>query len=214
MDGFPDFSAARLEMIERHLRARGIHSDPVISAMEQVPRERFVLADSTNESYADRALAIDCGQTISQPYMVALMTEALNLSGGEHVLEVGTGSGYQTAVLAELVPSVVTIERHGELSRSAQSVLAELGYGNIRFVVGDGTRGFSEAAPYDRVLVTAAAAASPPALFDQLSEGGILVAPLGGETQTLCAIRKNSGRLESRALTACRFVPLVADEGA
>ena len=200
-------------MIEKHLRARGIHSPGVLAAMQRVPRDRFTPAKFQDEAYADRALAISCGQTISQPYMVALMTQALELTGEETVLEVGTGSGYQTAILAELAREIISVERHGPLSQTAGELLSELAYRNLTLVVGDGTQGYAARAPYERILVTAAAWRCPPALFDQLQDGGILVAPIGSaETQILQVIRKTDGRAQVSALTACRFVPLVGSE--
>ena len=141
------FDAAREKMVRRQLHQRGIRSPRALAAMGHVPRERFVPASERSEAYADRALPIDCGQTISQPYIVGLMTEALQLAGTESVLEIGTGSGYQTAVLAELANRVVSVERHAELSAQAASVLAELGYGNVQLIVGDGTLGWPAAAP-------------------------------------------------------------------
>ncbi len=165
-------------------------------------------------AHVDSALPIDCGQTISQPTIVALMTEALCLTGRERVLEIGTGSGYQAAVLAELAATVVTIERHAELARRAASRLADLGYKNVLVLHGDGTRGCPEQAPFDRIIVTAAADECPPALLEQLAEGGILVAPLGlgdGYGQTLVQIRKVNGAPVRRELCGCTFVPLVAD---
>jgi len=209
-----DFAAAKEEMLRKQLRRRGIQDERVLAAMAKVPRERFVPAEMRHEAYADRALGIDCGQTISQPYIVGLMTQALELTGQEKVLEVGTGSGYQAAILAELAREVVTIERHARLSQQAQAVLGELGYTNITFVVGDGTLGWAERAPYDRITVTAMAAECPPKLFEQLVEGGILVIPLGGyEYQTLQAIRKVGGAPQATVLSPCRFVPLVGEQG-
>ncbi len=197
-------------MVVEQLAERGIRDARVLAAMERVPRERFIDAGQADQAYADRALSIDCGQTISQPYIVGLMTEALSLQGTEKVLEIGTGSGYQTAVLAELAAHVVTIERHGDLSRRAQVVLAELGYHNVTFLVGDGNQGWPALAPYDRIIVTAAAADVPPALVEQLAESGILVIPLGDrEGQVLEAVRKVNGRMQASALSGCRFVPLV-----
>jgi protein-L-isoaspartate(D-aspartate) O-methyltransferase len=194
----------------RLLGERGIESSRVLAAMAAVPRERFVPQEVEELAYADRALPIDCQQTISQPYIVALMTDALGLSGDEHVLEIGTGSGYQTAVLAELAASVVSIERHTELSRRAAGVLADCGYTNVTLVVGDGTLGWPEQAPYDRILVAAAAAEVPPALEAQLAEGGTLVIPIGSsEGQVLQACHKIGGKLHPQALSGCRFVPLV-----
>jgi protein-L-isoaspartate(D-aspartate) O-methyltransferase len=204
------FDAAREKMVRRQLHQRGIRSPRVLAAMGHVPRERFVPASERGEAYADRALPIDCSQTISQPYIVGLMTEALEFAGTESVLEIGTGSGYQTAVLAELANRVVSIERHAELSAQAARALAELGYGNVQLIVGDGTLGWPPAAPYDRILVAAAAGTVPPALFEQLREGGILVIPVGDvESQVLVSIRKEQGQPQMSRLTGCRFVPLV-----
>ncbi len=204
---------ARREMIEDQLQRRGIRDPRVLTAMAKVPREAFVPPDEQTEAYADRALALDCGQTISQPYIVALMTEALELTGHESVLEIGTGSGYQAAVLCELARWLVSVERHAELSARAAATLKALGYNNCSLVVGDGTYGWTEFAPYDRIIVTAAAQRMPQALFDQLIEGGILVIPLGlGEAQSLQAIRKIAGKPVARELSGCRFVPLVGSE--
>ena len=200
-------------MLRRQLRRRGIVDRRVLAAMEEVPRERFVPPLIRDEAYADRALPIDCHQTISQPYIVGLMTQALELSGNETVLEIGTGSGYQAAVLAELAAEVISIERHAELSREAGRLLERLGYRNVTLVVGDGSLGHAERAPFDRIIVTAAAAQTPPALFTQLAEGGILVIPLGGrDYQTLRAIRKVAGQAKAENLSACRFVPLVGSQ--
>ena len=213
MFGHPDFRAARLELLEQ-LSERGMDAPRVLAAMARVPRERFVPEEVRHLAYSDRALPIACGQTISQPYIVALMTAALELTGGERVLEIGTGSGYQAAVLAELTAEVVSIERHAALSQAAQTVLDELGYKNIRLVVGDGTLGWPEGAPYDRILVAAAAAQVPPALEEQLAEGGTLVIPVGpSDGQTLEAYRKIGGKLYAEPLSGCRFVPLVGAQG-
>jgi protein-L-isoaspartate(D-aspartate) O-methyltransferase len=210
----PDLEAAKEEMLRRQLRRRGIDDPRVLAAMAKVPRERFVAPEMRREAYADRALAIDCSQTISQPYIVGLMTQALELTGQESVLEVGTGSGYQTAILAELAREVVTIERHPALSEQAAETLSTLGYRNVTLVVGDGTLGWPARSPFDRIMVTAAAAKYPPAVFDQLHEGGILVIPLGGQDyQTLQAIHKTAGRPRTSNLSPCRFVPLVGAQG-
>jgi protein-L-isoaspartate(D-aspartate) O-methyltransferase len=206
-------TSARGRMVERDLRRRGIVSEKVLDAMGRVPRELFVLPAFLDEAYDDAALPIACEQTISQPYMVALMTEALELSGAEKVLEIGAGSGYQTAVLAELAREVVSIERHKELYEKARETLARLGYTNITLVLGDGSRGYPELAPFDRILITAAAERCPPALFDQLAEGGLLVGPFGKpDCQTLEVHRKQQGQPKVESLTACRFVPLIVDE--
>ena len=201
---------ARHSMLHEQLQRRGIRDAGVLAAMQRVPRERFIAPSLAGLAYADRALAIDCGQTISQPYMVALMTESLELTAGQRVLEIGTGSGYQTAILAELAERVISIERHAELQRKAGDVLAELGYQNVRLVVGDGTLGYAADAPYDRILVTAGASQCPPALIEQLGDDGILVIPLGGgEGQVLQRLVKRAGRTEWESLVSCRFVPLV-----
>ncbi|MCL6504750.1 MAG: protein-L-isoaspartate(D-aspartate) O-methyltransferase [Pirellulales bacterium] len=211
MDQDARLQAARQRMVQDQLIRRGIRSQPVLEAMLHVPRERFVQTLDPEEAYSDQALPIECGQTISQPYMVALMTEALSLSGKERVLEVGTGSGYQTAILARLAAEVVSLERHAELSVRAKQVLAELGCRNVELVVGDGTLGWPARAPYDRILVTAGAACVPQPLWEQLAEGGILVIPVDcGDGQILERITKRSGRAVREALTGCRFVPLVA----
>ncbi|MGO8689289.1 MAG: protein-L-isoaspartate(D-aspartate) O-methyltransferase [Thermoguttaceae bacterium] len=209
-----DFAHARRQMVQRQLRRRGIGDARVLAAMGRVPREQFLPPPFRDQAYADCALAIDCGQTISQPYMVALMTEALQLSGGEKVLEIGTGSGYQAAVLAELARQVVTIERYAELSARAAAVLDELGYRNVTLLTGDGTLGWPADAPYDRILVTAAAQRAPEPLLAQLAEGGILVVPVGSRSvQMLQAIRRLGDAFETVELSSCRFVPLVGAEG-
>lgn len=204
----------RKRMVADQLEKRGIHDARVLRAMRAVPRERFVETASVEQAYADCALPIACDQTISQPYMVALMTEALRLRGGERVLEIGTGSGYQTAVLAELAGEVVSIERHVLLSQAACDVLRSLGYGNVRLIVGDGSLGCAEHAPYDRILVTAGSAACPPQLWDQLVEGGLVVLPVGDRSsQVLQRMAKVEGQPQVENLTGCRFVPLVGAEG-
>lgn len=207
------YALARRRMVERDLRGRGITSTAVLNVMARVPRELFVPRGVAHLAYEDCALAIDCGQTISQPYMVALMTQALNLTGRERVLEIGTGSGYQTAVLAELAERVTTIERHAPLSRAAQTRLANLHVTNVEFVIGDGSQGWPAGAPFDRILVTAAAGEIPPPLFEQLAEGGVLVIPLveGGDGEILYAVHKIAGKPQKVPLVACRFVPLVTD---
>jgi protein-L-isoaspartate(D-aspartate) O-methyltransferase len=197
-------------MVAEQLAARDIKSPVVLSAMGRVPRERFVPLEFLADSYIDRALPIECEQTISQPYMVALMTQALELTGGESVLEIGTGSGYQTAVLAELAAKVTSVERHAELSAQAERILRSLGYKNVGLVVGDGTLGWPADAPFDRIIVTAAAAILPAPLFAQLREGGIMVIPLGdADSQVLTAVRKINGKPQLTELSGCRFVPLI-----
>jgi protein-L-isoaspartate(D-aspartate) O-methyltransferase len=209
-----DLETAKWLMVRRDLRKRGIRDRRVLAAMAAVPRERFIDPALRHEAYSDRALGIACGQTISQPYIVALMTEALELAGGEKVLEIGTGSGYQTAVLAELGTRIVSIERHADLSQQAEAVLRELGYRDVAFVVGDGTLGWPGEAPYDRILVAAAASDVPAALFQQLAEGGILVIPIGSlDGQVLQSVRKVSGAPVRTGLSPCRFVPLIGAHG-
>jgi len=206
----PDFPAARRAMVERQLKARGIKDARVLAAMSCVPREAFLPPELAAEAYDDGALPIDCDQTISQPIIVAMMTEALQLTGTERVLEIGTGSGYQTALLAELSAAVFSIERHQGLSRQAGLRLQNLGYQNVFLKIGDGSQGWPEEAPFDRLLITAAARQCPPALWDQLAEGGILVGPFGPEfEQGLYETHKIAGQPKSKLLTGCRFVPLV-----
>jgi protein-L-isoaspartate(D-aspartate) O-methyltransferase len=204
-----NWALERYSMVEEQIRKRGICSPRVLSALERVPRHLFVPEDLLAHAYEDRALKIAGGQTISQPYMVAVMTEYLELGGKERVLEVGTGSGYQAAVLAELASEVVTLERDESLAASARERLSSLGYRNIRVAVGDGTLGSPRGAPFDAALVAAAAPAVPPPLFDQLTEGGRLVIPVGdAEKQMLLQIRKIEGKAREEKLFACQFVPL------
>lgn len=197
-------------MIRDQLMARGIRDPRVLDVLAELPRERFIDPDLEAVAYADRALPIDCGQTISQPYIVALMTEALRLTGNERALEIGTGSAYQAAVLSRLAREVVSIERHEKLFRQATRVLNDLGVTNVRLVLGDGSHGLAAGAPYDRIIVTAAADTMPEELFEQLTAGGILVIPVGDrDSQILRRIEKIDGRPRITDLTACRFVPLV-----
>jgi protein-L-isoaspartate(D-aspartate) O-methyltransferase len=207
-----EFVAARKLMIRQDLIGRGIQSTSVLAALEQTPREQFVLDADGHLAYADCALPISCGQTISQPYMVALMTDLLDLSGEEHVLEIGTGSGYQTAILAQLAHDVVTFERHTVLSRQAESRLKRLGLNNVVFVVGDGSQASVTGVPYDRILVTAAAPRVPPRFIHDLCPGGILVAPIGREmNQVLIRGVKTGDELAIEESVHCRFVPLITD---
>ena len=210
-----DWAGARNHMVRTQIKDRGVTSPRVLDAMSRVPRERFLPEGSRSHAYADHALSIGHHQTISQPYMVAVMTAALGLEGTERVLEVGTGSGYQAAVLAELAARVVTVERIPELAQAASLLLAELGYANVGVRVGDGTLGWPEDAPFDAILVTAGAPAAPPALLDQLSDdGGILVAPVGSrDHQHLVRILREGTEFTSTNFTGCRFVPLLGQEG-
>jgi protein-L-isoaspartate(D-aspartate) O-methyltransferase len=213
MTGFvstPEQVLRRRDLI-RQLRREGIVDARVLQALEQIPREAFLPEELRDWAYENRALAIDCEQTISQPYIVALMTEALELTGAERVLEIGTGSGYQGAVLALLATEVYTIERHTHLSQQARATLERLQFTNIHFRVGDGSLGWPEAAPFDRIIVTAAADKLPTALWEQLAENGLLVAPLGDEqAQTLQVWRKSANGPQGKTLCGCRFVPLLS----
>jgi protein-L-isoaspartate(D-aspartate) O-methyltransferase len=213
LSSYDDLADARHEMVKHQLVRRGIRDPRVLKAMETVRRDFFVPQEIRGQSYSDQALTIDCGQTISQPYIVALMSEALELTGEARVLEIGTGSGYQTAILCELARWVVSVERHAELSARAAAALKTLNYQNCSLVVGDGTYGWAELAPYDRIIVTAAAQRMPHAVFEQLREGGILVIPIGpADAQSLQVIRKVDGKPVVRELSPCRFVPLVGSE--
>jgi protein-L-isoaspartate(D-aspartate) O-methyltransferase len=198
------------------LRRRGIKDPRVLRAMDLVPRERFVEADQADIAYADQALPISCGQTISQPYVVAAMTEALEVEPHHKVLEVGTGSGYQAAVLAHLAEKVVSIERYQTLADSARERLEALGLNNVIVIAGDGAQGAPEHAPFDRIMITAAATEIPRSLLDQLVDGGVIVAPVGprGGVQSLIRFHKQGDRLEQRELMAVRFVPLVTGKAA
>lgn len=209
-----EYPSQRHRMVSRQLRQRGIHDARVLEVMDRVPREWFVPPEARAQAYDDRALPIGSAQTISQPYMVSLMTQELRLSGSEKVLEIGTGSGYQAAVLAELCSEVYTVERLRDLSLRARAVLDTRGYENVRFHIGDGTLGWAEHAPYDRIVVTAMAPALPDPLFQQLCEGGILVIPIGTpDRQTLQAIEKVSGKPRVRDLCGCLFVHLFGAQG-
>jgi protein-L-isoaspartate(D-aspartate) O-methyltransferase len=204
---------ARHDMVVQQLEAQGIRSPRVLAAMARVPREKFVLPTFEGLAYSDRALPISCDQTISQPYMVGLMTELLDLEGCEKVLEVGTGSGYQAAVLSLLAAEVISVERFAELSQRAGQVLAELGCTNVKLVVGDGSLGWPAEAPYEAIIVTAGAETCPAALLDQLADPGRLVIPVGpSQRQVLQLHRKRDGQLTAEDFCGCRFVPLVAGD--
>jgi len=204
-----DFAAERRMMVETQIRARGVRDPLVLAAMAKVPRHLFVPESLRGRAYADEPLPIGDGQTISQPYIVAYMTEALRLQGGEKVLEIGTGSGYQTAVLAEIAGEVWTIELVETLARRARAALDGLGCANIRYRVGDGSGGWPEEAPFDAVMVTAAAPEMPAALERQLGPGGRMIVPVGTDLQELILVRRTRKGIERATLLAVRFVPLV-----
>jgi protein-L-isoaspartate(D-aspartate) O-methyltransferase len=193
------------------LRRRGISDKAVLRAMDEVPRDRFVEPSFTNNAYADQALPIACGQTISQPYVVAYMTEQLALQPHHRVLEVGTGSGYQAAVLSRLAREVVSVERYRTLADGARERLKSLGYSNVEIIVGDGFAGVPGRAPYDRIIVTAAAETLPQTLVDQLAEDGVMILPLGSHegSQHLIKLTKSQTGTRRENLIAVRFVPML-----
>jgi protein-L-isoaspartate(D-aspartate) O-methyltransferase len=204
------FTRERERMVDEQLVRRGITDERVLAAMRRIPRHRFVDEGLRHRAYGDYPLPIGEEQTISQPYIVALMTSLLELTGREKVLEIGTGSGYQAAVLAEVSRRVCSIERLPRLAERARKLLESLGYANVWIRVGNGALGWSDEAPFDRILVAAAGPAVPPPLVDQLGEGGRLVAPVGdAEGQTLTLVERRSGEVRTRAVGDCRFVPLV-----
>jgi protein-L-isoaspartate(D-aspartate) O-methyltransferase len=207
------YAAERKSMVFTQLERRGIRSGAVLRAMEKVPRHRFVPENLAQLAYEDGPLPIGYGQTISQPYIVALMTEALEITPRERVLEVGTGSGYQTAVLAELAQEVFTIEIVEPLGRGAQARLRELGYSNVHVRIGDGYQGWTEHAPYDAIIVTAAPEHVPEPLLAQLKIGGRLVIPLGRQEQDLILLRKTKDGVKRRTLSPVRFVPMTGEAG-
>lgn len=208
MNADDDFARRRDRMVRHQIEAREITDPRVLAAMRKVPRHEFVPAELVDSAYEDGALPLKMGQTISQPYIVAYMTQALELTGTERVLEIGTGSGYQAAVLAEIVPEVYTIEIIPELQQHAAAVLARLGYKNVHFRVGDGYMGWPEQAPFDRIIVTAAPEEIPQPLIDQLKEGGRLVIPVGGWTQEITIVDKERTGITRRSTIPVRFVPM------
>jgi protein-L-isoaspartate(D-aspartate) O-methyltransferase len=209
-----DFATARNEMVARQIRSRGIISARVLDAMAAVPRHEFVPVAAQASAYSDEALPIGGGQTISQPFIVAAAANALQLNGGERVLEIGGGCGYQAAVLALLAQDVVVVELRASLAGEARERLARLGYSNVRVEEGDGSLGWPAAAPYDAILVSAAAPAIPPPLIEQLAEGGRLVIPVGdSDRQSMLRIVKREGGPVQESLLSCRFVPLLGRHG-
>ena len=210
-----DFAAHRARMVELQLRRGGIEDERVLAAMGAVPREAFVPLRWRRRAYADSALPIGEEQTISQPWIVATICQALELSGSERVLEVGTGSGYSTAVLSLLAAEVVSVERHGSLASAAAEVLDSLGIANVELVVGDGSLGLPGGADFDAIAVHAAAPSPPPALVAQLADRGRMVVPLAGgdSVDVLALLRRRGEEIESEALSPCRFVPLIGEGG-
>ena len=209
-----EYQRLRELMVSEQLVARGIKNERVLEVMRKVPRHRFIPEVMRHRSYDDSAVSIGEGQTISQPYMVAIMTELLGLLGGEKILEIGTGSGYQSAILGELAGEVYTVERVPQLAEQAEAVLKDLGYDNISVHQGDGTHGLPDYAPFDAVIITAAAPSIPQPLVDQLKEGGVIIAPVGDRhLQVLVKGRKVNGSLIEESHTPCTFVPLIGSFG-
>ncbi len=210
-----DYASRRARMVGRQLRGRGVADARVLAAMGEVPRELFVPARLRSRAYADSALPIGGGQTISQPFMVAAICVALELRGGEMVLEVGTGSGYSAAVLSLLGGRVLSVERDRGLAGAAATALARFGAANVELLVGDGSLGVPSRSPFEAVAVHAAAPAAPPALLDQLAEGGRLVVPIAatGEDDVLTVVRRRGDSFESEPIGPCRFVPLIGEGG-
>ena len=209
-----DFPELRERMVERQLRRRGIWDERVLEAMSAVPREEFLPEEIRPSAYNDSALPIGHEQTISQPWVVAAICQALGLQGGENVLEIGTGSGYSAAVLARLAERVVSLERVAELADSARRNLERLGIGNVQVVLGDGSRGYPEGAPYDAIAVHAATPEAPHSLLAELAQQGRLVVPIAtGSADLLTAFVKENGSLRQETIGPCRFVPLIGEEG-
>jgi protein-L-isoaspartate(D-aspartate) O-methyltransferase len=205
------FEQMRKEMIDRQIKGRGIKDERVLEALQKVPRHQFVPEDLAEEAYSDGPLPIGKGQTISQPYIVAYMTEQLNLEKSDKVLEIGTGSGYQAAILAELVDTVYTVEIIPDLARQAQKTLEQLGYNNVKCKVGNGFFGWPEFAPYDAIIVTAAPEEIPQPLLDQLANGGRLIIPVGDFFQELILARKEDSKIKKEKKLPVRFVPLTGE---
>ena len=208
------YEKLREQMVRDQFIARGITDQRVLAAFYKVEREKFVPSEVRNKAYEDFPLSIGEGQTISQPYMVALMTQNLELKGNEKVLEIGTGSGYQTAILAELAREVYSVERIRALAERARKLLKKLGYNNVKILISDGTLGWEESSPYDRILVTAGAKEIPDPLTDQLEEGGVMVIPVGNSySQDLEVVRKRKNRIKTATVEKCVFVPLIGKYG-
>jgi len=208
------FLAERRNMVESQLRARGIRDERVLAAMSHVARQEFVPVESRDQVYEDHPIPIGEGQTVSQPYIVAIMLQALTLEPSDTVLEIGTGSGYQTALLAELTHQVYSVERHASLAHMAECTLSGLGYTNVKVVLGDGSNGLAEHAPFDAIVVSAAAPRIPSPLLEQLRDGGRMVIPVGpAQAQELQLVRKQAGQPVVTSLEGCRFVPLIGSKG-
>lgn len=214
-NGTQPFAAERFSMVESQLRQRGIRDERLLAAMSTVPRHEFVSQQNWNEAYADHPIPIAEQQTTSQPYMIAAMIQAAEIKPEDRILEIGAGSGYQTALLAELASHVFAVERYASLAEMAQKTLERLGYRNAKIVTGDGSLGMAEAAPFDAIIVSAAAPRVPPALVEQLAVGGRLVVPVGeSEQQVVQLLEKNAdGSTSVRTLEGCRFVPLIGEQG-
>jgi len=208
------FAVAREAMVRLHLKGRNITDTAVLKVMGEIAREEFIPQKYISEAYADCPVPIGIGQTISQPYIVALMTQFLRLNNECEVLEIGTGSGYQTAILCKLAGRVYTIERFEQLSAAAQAVLGRLGIDNVEFAIGDGSKGWIEERQFDRILVTAAVPEMPEPLVAQLVNGGLIVAPVGGRfTQKLTVYEKNQDKISEKVICDCRFVRLFGEHG-
>lgn len=214
-NGTQPFAAERGCMVDQQLRQRGISDERLLAAMAKVPRHEFVSPQNWPEAYADHPIPIAEQQTTSQPYMIAAMVQAAGIKPEDRVLEIGAGSGYQTAVLAELASQVFAVERYASLTEAARTTLERLGYRNAKVVTGDGSLGFPEAAPYDAIIVSAAAPRIPPALVEQLAAGGRLVVPVGeSDQQTVqLVLRDKEGNIRVQTLEGCRFVPLIGQQG-
>ncbi|HEY2391834.1 MAG TPA: protein-L-isoaspartate(D-aspartate) O-methyltransferase [Candidatus Angelobacter sp.] len=214
-NGANSFAAERSSMVERQLRLRGIRDERLLNAMSKVPRHEFVSPQDWGQAYADHPIAIPEQQTTSQPYMIAAMIQAAQIKPEDRVLEIGAGSGYQTALLAELASQVFALERHASLSEAARNTLERLGYRNAKIVTGDGSVGFPEIAPFDVIIVSAAAPSIPPALAAQVAAGGRLVIPVGDTEQQVVQLfqRHEDGTISVRTLECCRFVRLIGQQG-
>lgn len=211
-----DFAAEREAMVERQIESRGIRDPKILEAFRSVPRERFLSEDYTELAYGDHPLPIESGQTISQPYVVALMIQAAEIKPGDRVLEVGAGSGYAAAIIGCIASKVVAIERHSELAQVASKRMDRLGYDNVEIVEGDGTKGWPDEAPFDAILAAASGSHVPPAWIEQLADGGRIVMPVGdpGWVQKLVKVTKGpAGKLITEDLGGVRFVPLIGEEG-